>query len=228
MVGKLQGIGFQGEEYFAGYNEGYDDASNVLFRESTDKNSLWSEQLEKILVDDNTKMTIKKGESITLKEGYKLFLNGMNSEGQIYLELQKDGKLVDESFLTPSVYGATIYDKTYCYRNNVGSQKNLVTIAVRFRSTYKDEERALAVVDGIWQISDMPIDVRANTQYGKMTIRAVDAYTGTISMDNKDNPITLTKKNDIELMPGFHIRTANNDTLRYYIYRTETVGKSSA
>lgn len=220
-------IGFLGEKYFAGYYQGYDDASNVFYSESFDKNSLSSEQLEKILIDDDTEITLDKGEFIKLKDGYVLFFKGINSEGQIYLELQKDGKLVDKSFLAPSVYGATNYDKTYCYRKNVGSQKDLVTIAVRFRSTYKDEERALAVVDGIWQISDIPIDLRSNTQYGKMTIRAVDANTGTISMDNKDNPITLTRKSDIELMPDIHIKTADNDTLRYCIYRTETVGKNS-
>lgn len=221
-------IGFQSEKYFAGYIESASGDSSLFFRESTDENSLSSEQLEKILVDDDTRMTVKKGESIKLEEGYELFLKGINSDGQIYLELQKDGKLVDESFLAPSVYGATIYDKTYLYRANVGSQKKLVTIAVHFRSTYKDEERALAVVDGVWQISDTPIDVRADTQYGKMTIRTVDATNGVITMDNKDNAIVLAKKSDIELMPGIHIRTANNDTLRYYIYKIETVGKNAA
>jgi hypothetical protein len=98
---------------------------------------------------------------------------------------------------------------------------------VRFRSTYKDEERALAVVDAIWQISDKPINVRAGTRYNKMTITTVDGTNGVITMDNKDNEITLTKKSDVELMPNIHIRTANNDTLRYYIYRTETVGAKS-
>ena len=223
--GSYEVIGFQGEEYFAGYIENYNAAGNILFRESTDENSLASEQLQKILMNEETEITLNKGESIKLKDGYVLFFKGINSEGQIYLELQKDGKLIDKSFSVPSAYS---YDKTYYYRNNVGSQKNLVTIAVHFRSTYKDEERALAVVDGIWQLSEKPIDVRANTQYGKMTIRTIDATNGVITMDNKDNPINLTKKSDIELMPGIHIRTANNDTLRYYIYKIETVGKNSA
>lgn len=217
-------IGFQGRECFAGYRWG---GGSPLYGESIDKNFLSSEQLEKILMDDDTKMTVKMNESIKLKEGYDLFLKGMNSNGQIYLELQKDGKIIDESFLAPSVYGATIDDKTYCYRTNVGSQKGLVTIAVHFSGTYKDEERALAVVDGIWQISETPIDVRSDTQYDKMTIRIVDATAGTITMDNKDNPITLTRKSDIDLMTDIHIRTADNDTLRYYIYRNETVGNNS-
>ena len=225
--GSYRVISFLGEKYFAGYIENYEDYyENILYRESTDENSLSDEQLEKILIDDKTRITVKKGESIKLGEGYDLFLSGINSDGQIYLELQKDGKLVEESFLAPSRDGATMADKTYYYRSNVGSQKGLVTIAVHFRSTYKDEERALAVVDAIWQISDTPIDVRADTQYGKMTIRSVDANAGTIVMDNKNNQITLDKKIDVALMPGINLRTANNDTLRFYIYRTEKVGAS--
>ncbi len=226
--GSYNVIGFLGKEYFVGYRTSDYPSEDIFFKESTDENSLSSEQLETILVDDGTKITIKKGESVKLKDGYELFLKGMNSDGQIYLELQKDGKLVDGSILTPSIQGAPIFDTTYLYRKDVGSQKKLVTIAVHFSSTYKDEERALAIVDGIWQISDMPISVQADTQYGKMIIRVVDASAGVITMGNKDNPITLAKKIDIELMPGIHIRTANNDTLRYYIYRIETVGTNSA
>jgi S-layer protein (TIGR01567 family) len=219
-------IGFLGKQYFAGYI--YSDENSVMFSRSADENSLSSEQLEEILIDDIAEIMLSKGESIKFKDGYVLFFKGINSEGQIYLELQKDGKLVDKSFLAPSAYGATAYDKTYCYRMNVGSQEKLVTIAVHIKSTYKDEERALAIVDGIWQISAMPISVRADTQFGKMTIRTVDGTNGVITMDNKDNQIILMKKSDIELMPGINIRTANNDTLRYYIYRTETVGPNSA
>jgi hypothetical protein len=84
-----------------------------------------------------------------------------------------------------------------------------------------------ALVDGIWQISGTPIDVRADNQYGKMTI-VPSPYAGEIKMVNKDEEITLTRKSDIHLMSGISIRTADNDNLRYYLYRTETVGKDSA
>ena len=226
--GSYKVISFLAERYFAGYNQGDDAGSNIFYTESTDKNSLSSEQLEKILIDDKSNMVVKKGESIKLKDGYELILKGVNSEGQIYLELTKDGSVVDSKVASPSKDGATETDKTYYYKNpQVGEQKNLVTIGVHFKNTYKDEELAIATVDGIWQISDMPTDVRADTQYGKMRIRSVDANNGAITMDNKDNQVILMKKSDVELMPNIHIRTANNDTLRYYIYRTETIGSKS-
>jgi hypothetical protein len=114
-------------------------------------------------------------------------------------------------------------DKTYCYRTDVGDTKYVVLIGVHFRSTYKDEERSVAIVDGIWQISDTPTQLNYGQQYGKMSIRNVNPTDMTITMDNKDNPINLTRKFDVEIMPSIHLRTANNETLRYYIYKTEKI-----
>ena len=51
-----------------------------------------------------------------------------------------------------------------------------------------------------------------------MTITSVDAIVGTITMENRDYTITLSKNKDTILIPGVNIRTADNDTLRYYIY----------
>jgi hypothetical protein len=77
------------------------------------------------------------------------------------------------------------------------------------------------VVDGIFQISEDLIDVGQNTDFGKMTIRNIDATGGVIIMDNKDNAIVLSKNKDVILMPGVNIRAANSDTLRFYIYSKE-------
>ena len=54
LWGSYKIIGFQAEKYFAGYNQGVDEASgsDIFNAESTDKNSLSSEQLEKILMDE--------------------------------------------------------------------------------------------------------------------------------------------------------------------------------
>ena len=62
----------------------------------------------------------------------------------------------------------------------------------------------------------------------KMSIRLVDPTAMTIIMDNKDNPITLTRNKDIALMDNIHVKTADQDDtsdsnpLRYYIYSNES------
>ncbi len=226
LWGSYKVIGFLGEEYFAGYNQGNteQDGSNIFYAESTDKNSLSDEQLEKILLNEKTKQVVKKGESLKLKEGYELAVRAIDENGKMYVELLKDGKVVDNYFLAPSKDFATELDKTYYYRNpEVGNQRNLVTIGVHFRNANKVENFAQATVDGLWQLSEMPIDINPDTQYDKMRVSMVDAMAGVITMDNKDEELNLTRKSDIELMPGIGIRTADNDTLRYYIYKTVTI-----
>ncbi len=74
--GSYNVIGFQAEKYFAGYIANDDAAKNIFFKESTDENSLSSEQLEKILVDDDTEKTVTSGTPLEagrgLRAGYQV------------------------------------------------------------------------------------------------------------------------------------------------------------
>lgn len=229
--GQYDVMPFLGEPYFASYDPtvtadvaAVNEDVAFLYDQSRNRNLMTSEQISKVLVDDDTVRLIKK--SIKLQEGYELVLKSVNSNGQVYLQLLKNGQLIDETFISPPIYNtgiADMPDKTYCFRKDLGDTSNIILIAVHFRSVYMDTEQPMAIVDGIWQISDTPIQLNIDQQYGKMSIRNVDPTGMTITMDNKNNRINLTRKSDIELMPSIHIRTADNETLRYYIYKTETL-----
>ena len=224
LWGSYKIIGFGANKYFAGYNAGADVASDIFSTESTDKNSLSSEQLEEVLIDDDSELTVTSGTPLKLQQGYELAIKSIDIDGnKVYLELSKNGAVVDSKVISPSKDGATEADKTYYYKNPaVGEQKKLVTIGVHFKNAFRGADSNLATVDGVWQISDTPTEVKADTQYDKMTIRTVDATAGTITMDNKDNAITLSKNKDTALTGDINIRTADNDTLRFYIYKTIT------
>ena len=229
--GQYDVIGFLANKYFAAYDPTVTmDVANVnesvafLYDASRNRNLMINEQISKVLIDDDSVKLVKK--SIKLQEGYELVLKSVNSKGQVYLQLLKNGQLIDETFISPPIYNtgiADMPDKTYCFRKDLGDTNNIIVIAVHFRSVYMDAEQPMAIVDGIWQISDTPTQLNINQQYGKMSIRNVDAWGMTITMDNKDNPINLARKSDIELIPSIHLRTADNETLRYYIYKTETL-----
>ena len=227
LWGAFNVIGFQAEPYFAGYLQGTDEAtgSNIFYAESTDKNSLASEQLQKILMNSKDEMTVTSGTPLKLGEGYELAVKSIDVDGnKVFVELSKDGAVIDSKVVSPSKAGATELDKTYFYKNpKVGEQSKLVTIAVHFKNAFRGADQNLASVDGIWQISDTPAEVKADTNYDKMTITGIDATTGVITMNNKDEPVTLTKNKDTVLMPGVNIKTADNDTLRFYIYKPVTV-----
>jgi len=222
--GSYSAIGFLGEEYFAGYIEDVGDASNLFFEKSVDKHSLVDEQLEKVLIDSDNEITVTSGGPLKLGEGYELVIMSIDIDSnKISLELSKNGAVVDSNDVTPSKDGATVWDKTYYYRPPyVGRQKKLATIGVHFKNAFRGADQNLATVDGIWQISDQPTEVSIDENYDKMSVRSIDANAGTITMDNKDNSITLSKNKDRTLMPGISINIADNDTLRYCIYKRTT------
>jgi S-layer protein (TIGR01567 family) len=223
-------IGFQAKQYFAGYvnDENVDDANEILFKESTDENSLSDEQLEAILMDNDDEITVSSGTPLKLKEGYELAIKSIDLDGnKVYLELSKDGAVVDSKVISPSKDNPTMADKTYYYKQDVGDSKDLVTIAVHFKNAFRGADQNLATIDGIWQISDTATEVKVDTEYDKMRIASVTA--DTITMDNKDNTVTLSKNKDIALMGDVSIRTADQDVvdeanpLRYYVYKTVTI-----
>jgi S-layer protein (TIGR01567 family) len=199
----------------------------MLYAKTTDTNSLSNEQLEKILMNSKAEQTLTSGTPLKLMEGYELAIKSIDIDGnKVYLELSKDGQVVSSSVISPSKDGATMADKTYYYKKDVGDQKSLVIIGVHFKNAFRGANMDLATIDGVWQISDTPTEVKTDTTYGKMRIATVSA--DTITMDNKDNTITLSKNKNIDLMQGVMIQTADADTLRYYIYKIATIGPVQA
>jgi len=222
-------IGFMAKKYFAGYVTATDNAApnEVLFTESTDENVLSDEQLMEILVDDDTEMTVTSGTPLQLQNGYALAIKSIDVDGnKVYLDLTKDGQSVDSKVISPSKQGATMADQTYYYKRDVGDSKNVVIVAVHFKNAFRGADQDLATVDGEWQISDTATEVKDDTEYDKMTITS--STPTQITMENKDNAITLSKNKDISLMPGVKIQTADNDTLRYFVYTTQTIEGAAA
>ncbi|HRS84317.1 MAG TPA: S-layer protein domain-containing protein [Methanothrix sp.] len=228
-------IGFQASKYFAGYlnDENVPDENEILFRESDDENSLSDEQLEAILMDDDTEMTVTSGTPLKLEEGYELSIKSIDIDGnKVYLELTKDGSVVDSKVISPSKDNPTMADKTYYYKKDVGDSKDLVIIAAHFKNAFRGADQNLATIDGIWQISEVPTEVKADTEYDKMRIATVTS--DTITMDNKDNTVTLSKNKDISLMGDVKIKTSDQDVvddanpLRYYLYKEVTLEGAEA
>ena len=119
-------------------------------------------------------------------------------------------------------------DQTYYYKVAIGDTKDILQIAIHFKNAFRGADTNIATVDGEFQISDTPTALKSEQQYDKMSIRNVDATGMSVTMDNKDNQVTLSKNKDVVLMQNIHIKTADQDTmnantpLRYYIYKAYT------
>jgi len=232
--GQYDVIGFLGDKYFTAYDSTVTtDAANAnehvafLYDASKNRNLMTNEQISQVLVDDNTEMLINSSMPLKLKEGYELAIKSINAnETKLMLELRKNGQSVDTKVVQPSIDNARMSDQTYCYKTTLGDTADIIQIAVHFKNVFHSDKEDSATINGIFQISDTPILLKSDKQYGKMSIRNVDATGMTVTMDNKDNQITLSKNKDVVLMQNIHIKTADQDgtaatPLRYYIYSAE-------
>lgn len=224
--GEYWNMGFLGENYFAGY---IDNDNYYLYKASEDANLMLDEKLSPILEDQKDEYIFTSGSPLKLKEGYELIIQSIDSNGgKVYVELRKDGNTVDTSIVEPSKEGASEADKTYTYRKNIGSTKKIVLIAVHFKDAFRSANLDLATVDGIWQISDSPVNIKTGTKYDKMTLQVVDPYQKYIMMDNRDYKILLQRNRDVPIMGNIRIKTADQknideqEPLRFYIYKKIT------
>ena len=179
-------------------------------------------------MDNDDEMTVTSGTPLKMEEGYELGIKSIDIDGnKVYLELSKDGAVVDSKVISPSADNADMKDKTYYYKKDVGDSKDVVIVAAHFKNAFRGADQDLATIDGLWQLSDTATDVSENTEYDKMTIQTVTA--DSIMMNNEDNDITLSNDKDISLMEGVRIKTADPssdepaDTLRWYIYKEVTI-----
>lgn len=216
-------MGFLGKKCFAGYPEGSDSEKGILSEKSSDQSSLAKGQLEEVLLDTDAKTTISADSPLELKDGYELKLSAVDAKGErAYVELRRDGKVVDDKQLDLGRNG-TLATKTYYHKETVGNHKSLITIAVHFKNAFVAAQKNVAIVDGVWQLSHEPIMLQEGTEFDKMSVQTVDLTAESVTLANKDNPITLSRNKDIVLMGDIRLRTADSDLLRYYIYKEEQI-----
>lgn len=235
--GQYEVIGFLADEYFAAYDSivtkdvaSANESAAFLFDRSKNRNLMTNEQISKVLVDDDTEQTITSASPLKLEEGYDLAIKSVDVKGnKAYLELSKNGQVIDSKVVQPSIDNARMSDKTYYYKVDLGDTKEIVQIAVHLKNAFSGSDTSIATIDGVFQISDKPIALKSEQQYDKMSIRDVNPTAMSITMDNKDNQITLSKNKDVVLMQNIHIKTADQDPidaanpLRYYIYKAATI-----
>ncbi|MFB3764709.1 MAG: S-layer protein domain-containing protein [Methanotrichaceae archaeon] len=144
--------------YFSGYGSGY------LYEVSGSKsleNSLISRVIYELPNGFGTKLEVGAGSTLALMEGFELNITSIQpAEGSIYLNLIKDGTIINSKMISPFKKNSTIGDGTYYYLSNIGTARNIVILAVHFRNDTSGFSENRIAIDGIWQISQSPITYR--------------------------------------------------------------------
>lgn len=97
-----------------------------------------------ILINDTRSQTVTSWMPLKLEEGYELMIQSIDIDGnKLYLELYKDGMVVDSQVITPE----NEVDDTFIYSRPETSQK----IKVHFKNAFRGAEQSLATIDSISQ-----------------------------------------------------------------------------
>ena len=200
--GQYSAINLLGIKYLAAYGDGC-----YLCDNSDINNLMANEQLSRILIDDDSTKTFTSNDPLKLKEGYELIIGQISHDGNFYVELKKNGMSVNGSGTYLRNGGVYLYKKTLD-----DSADNAVIIAVNFNSIFHDNNIDVAVVDGIWQISDEPKHIKEGDIYGLMTVQTVNHREMYIDMKNHDR-INLDSGNDFNFMGDMWIKTVHQDDI---------------
>lgn len=210
----FQVIGFMAEKYFAGYLEdsvkgGIDENINLLSDNT----------LSKVLIDNDDKTSLYTGSALELEEGYALKILEVDVNGEsIWVQLEKDGDVVDDGFLSSG--------DTYVYETDIGDAEDVPMILVNFDSVFAGSETNAVFVKGIFQISENCIQIENGDTFGEMEISSVGK--SGITMKNEDD-ISLSEGDDISIMNNIKFRVADDGDLRFYPFvevNTEGSGDS--
>jgi S-layer protein (TIGR01567 family) len=235
LWGQYKVIGFLGDPYFAAYdNTGivnqHTKMANrnyaYLYEKSENANLMTNEQISRVLMDTDAQITISSEAPLRLEEGYQLAISSADVKGnKVQLNLSRNGTDIDTKIIQPSIDNADMGDQTYYYKSNIGDTEDIVQLAVHFKNAFAGSNSSIATVDGIFQISDAPVLLKPDGQFDLMSVRQIDPDALAITMDNKNNQITLSLNKDITLMGEISICVADQDEisdaepLRYYLYK---------
>ncbi|UGV40371.1 PGF-CTERM sorting domain-containing protein [Methanococcoides orientis] len=200
-------IGFLAEEYVVVKEDEESDAS--------------VDTLSKILMDDDESYTMRTGESLELAEGYALTPKQIDVDGnKVWLEITKDGDFVEDKIISTVVSDDTDdSDKTWYFQMDLGDKEDVNVILVKVDEVFQGQVDSLCVIEGIFQISDDPVIVEVDDEFGELVVMSV---TDMIEMVNDDNELDMPDDDTLAITDTLGIR-ANEGTTLWYIYTEATV-----
>jgi S-layer protein (TIGR01567 family) len=211
--GNFTVVGFMAKKYFAGY------PNNAVGGKVNDVSLLSDNVLSEVLTDSDDKESMYAGDSFELEDGYSLNVLEVDINGKsVWVQLQKDGDVVDEDFVTSN--------DNYVYKGTLGEAEDIPIIIVHFGTVFAGTETSAVFIQGIFQISGDYIEINNGDTFDEMKITSVSSDSG-ITMKNDDD-IGLGQDETIDVMGDVKFKTADSGTLRFYPFvEVESSGESS-
>jgi len=210
--GSYEVICFLGDIWFAGYGP-----STISDIEENDMLKDYK-QIGRILFDAELKDKLTGGGGYFLEEGYQISIRDVAKEDveedRIFIELSKNNQFLESAVIESN--------STYVYKADVGDMNDVPIILLKIGSIFRNESEQFVMIEGLFQISDsLYLPVESYNDFGELTI-VQTSEPNLIFMIN-DEYINLKRDSVVGILPGVYIAVADNDSLRYYIFKNEYV-----
>jgi len=197
-------ISLYGQPWFAGYGPA---ASAPIDQ----KDLLGQDYLSQVLIDSGDSTKAVAGNVFRLKEDYDFIIGDVGNDS-ILVQMLKAGRLVDTSVVRSNT--------TYVYKKDMADLDDVPLILLHVQNIFSNSSEKLAIIDGIFQISETTIPVEESLDLGETAILLSNPQIVVIGNPEK---INLNRDSSTNLWPGLGLRVADNDTLRYYPFSVEYV-----
>jgi S-layer protein (TIGR01567 family) len=176
------------------------------------------EKLSKLLLDSDSKYTLRTGTALQLPGGYALTAKQIDVDGnKVWMEFTKDGEFVEDEILDVS-NGTVVW--TY-EADDIAGEDDVVVMRVAVTNVFQGQVDSLAVIDGVWLMDyENVLELETEDKFDKLELVTIG---GTTLSFNNPNSIALTKDKTISITQGISFKVANSDSLRYYPFATLTI-----
>ncbi|NPE30876.1 PGF-CTERM sorting domain-containing protein [Methanococcoides sp. SA1] len=180
--------------------------------------------LSKLILDSDDKYTLRTGQTLELGEGFAITPKQIDVDGnKVWLEFSKDGKFIDdEVFNTQN----NVDESAWEYDTTIGGEEDIVMLRVHINEVFQGQVDSLAIIEGLWLISDEVIEVDTSDTFGDLEVTTISTgVDGMITMTNVDNEISLNKDSTVEIAPGLNFRVADseNNDVRFFLFTEQTI-----
>ncbi len=204
--GEYNVISLFGQLWFVGY--GKNTSSEIGSKSMFDY-----ERLGKVLIDTDAHDIATSGNIYFFNDGYSLLVRDVGKD-RIFVSLLKNGVIVDNSTVSSN--------STYVYKKDVFDIKDLPVLAVHIGEIFRDGERQIAEIDGVFQISDqLYLPIEGGSKIGELVMYTTPKGIYMVNDESK----SLGKGSSVEIWPeypgitrGLYLAIADNNTLRYFPY----------
>ncbi|MBZ3935858.1 S-layer protein (TIGR01567 family) [Methanimicrococcus blatticola] len=218
-------IGFFGEPYVALNNETILYNNNMLGRDMPAFPNVGANKIAPLVVNDNTKYSLKVGDSIDLGKGYALYVEQIDVGGNKTNLILKHG----DTQLGSGIVTASESGGDWIFEKDLLNMPNVHVLRVHVKDVFHGND-AIVEIDGLWLIDYLnAFEVKSDVNYGKWNATSINSeelvYIAEDIALSSNATIALGKDWNLKVQDGFNpmlelrFMEPNN---RFYLFKEYT------